>query len=79
LPKNFQSYIVSENSILRSPFDFYPDQIESVTYGSLRAHESILLIPFIDQTKVILLLVRSIKSMTNRFKILQNNNVIEIF
>lgn len=38
LPPNFQAYITDPNSILRNPIDFYPDTVETVTYGSIRAH-----------------------------------------
>lgn len=52
LPANFQNLITDVNSVLRNPIDFYPDQIESVTYGSIRAHEAISLIPFLDQVAI---------------------------
>lgn len=52
LPSNFQKYILEQDSILRSPVDFYPDEAETVTYGSIRSHQSILLIPFLDQSLV---------------------------
>ena len=52
LPPNFQGYILNEDSCLRRPNDFYPDSVESVTYGSIRAHEAILLIPFLDQSLI---------------------------
>jgi 5'-3' exonuclease len=52
LPSNFQSYIQDPNSILRNPVDFYPDAVETVHYGSVRAHEAVLLIPFLDQSLI---------------------------
>ena len=38
LPPNFQNYILEEGSCLRNPVDFYPDTVETVTYGSIRSH-----------------------------------------
>jgi 5'-3' exonuclease len=52
LPENFRKYILTPDSILRNPVDFYPDQIETVTYGSIRSHEAIYMIPFLDQSVV---------------------------
>jgi 5'-3' exonuclease len=38
LPPNFHSHIIDPQSELRNPTDFYPDNVETVTYGSIRAH-----------------------------------------
>jgi 5'-3' exonuclease len=54
LPENFRKYILDPNSQLRQPVDFYPDAVESVNYGSIRAHEAIYLIPFLDQAIVLI-------------------------
>lgn len=55
LPEQFRRHIMAPDSILRQPTDFYPDAVDTVTYGSVRSHEAIYLIPFLDQNIVIML------------------------
>lgn len=63
LPEGFRKYILAPDSLLRTPVDFYPDVVDTVTYGSVRAHEAIYLIPFLDQSLVISMLFRFARSM----------------
>lgn len=48
LPEPFHEFIGDPKSILRSPFDFYPDEFEDDPYGSIRPHEYVSLIPFLN-------------------------------
>lgn len=38
LPESFHKHIIELTSQLRTPIDFYPDVVETVNYGSIRAH-----------------------------------------
>lgn len=48
LPPAFHKAIQDPQSRLRSPFDFYPDEFEDDPYGSIRSHEFVSLIPFLN-------------------------------
>jgi 5'-3' exonuclease len=78
LPPNFQKYLLDQQSILRNPVDFYPDNVESVTYGSIRAHEAISLIPFLDQNLVNIYSFRFAKLMNLKSVLQQNLTCQEI-
>jgi len=48
---------------LRNPIDFYPDTFEDDLYGSVRSHEAVSLIPFLNQQIVIYLIKLDLKSI----------------
>jgi 5'-3' exonuclease len=48
LPEPFRNQLLEKDSILRQPVDYYPDSFQEEQYGSLKEHEYIALIPFLD-------------------------------
>lgn len=52
LPESFQKYLRNNDSPLRGPIDYYPDQFEDDLYGSVRSHEAVSLIPFLDHSMI---------------------------
>lgn len=52
LPEPFQKYLRNNDSPLRHPVDYYPDNFEDDLYGSVRSHEAVSLIPFLNHATV---------------------------
>lgn len=52
LPLCLQPLIVDEKSPLRTPVNYFPDNVEIDPYGGLQEHEFIHILPFIDQDKI---------------------------
>jgi 5'-3' exoribonuclease 1 len=66
LPEPFQQYLRNPESPLRSPIDYYPDHFEDDLYGSVRAHEAVSLIPFLNHETVPFLLILDHSSLRYR-------------
>ena len=78
LPPNFNWLLNTPESPLRTPVDYYPDHIQSIPYGSTRAHEAISLIPYLDQATVLIIISRSIRPTINKQKKLHKQTLKEI-
>ncbi|KAM3129845.1 hypothetical protein pb186bvf_018055 [Paramecium bursaria] len=52
LPKEYHHLLVDENSPLRKPIDFYPQDFEIDPYGALWDHQHIAKIPFLNEELV---------------------------
>jgi len=42
----------NNDSPLRHPVDYYPDNFEDDLYGSVRSHEAVSLIPFLNHATI---------------------------
>jgi 5'-3' exoribonuclease 1 len=62
----------NEESILRSPVDYYPDNFEDDLYGSVRSFEAISLIPFLDQKIIQKAYNEGIKGVTEESQMRRN-------
>lgn len=63
LPEPFQKFLKNTDSPLRSPIDYYPDQFEDDLYGSVRSHEAVSLIPFLNHETVLFSIIPDHKSL----------------